>query len=116
VLDDPTQPDFVLGVQRYLAIERRVITGTPQTVADRILCFKKAIGEFGTLLYTRHDWVETRLLDVILDVWSRRIVGWHIAERESADVAAGLITRTCCEGNVDPCGLVLHSRPCSGWV
>jgi len=45
----------------------------------------------------------------IMDVWSRRIVGWQIAERESADVAAELITRTCSEGNVDPRGLVLHS-------
>ena len=45
----------------------------------------------------------------IMDVWSRRIVGWQIAERESADVAAELISRTCSEGNVDPRGLVLHS-------
>ena len=48
-------------------------------------------------------------LYLILDVWSRRIVGWHIAERESADVAAALITRICSEGNVDSRGLVLHS-------
>ena len=48
-------------------------------------------------------------LYLIMDVWSRRIVGWQIAERESADVAAELITRTCSEGNVDPRGLVLHS-------
>jgi transposase InsO family protein len=48
-------------------------------------------------------------LYLILDVWSRRIVGWHIAERESADVAAALITRTCSETNVDSRGLVLHS-------
>ncbi len=45
----------------------------------------------------------------IMDVWSRRIVGWQIAERESADVAAELISRACSEGNVDPRGLVLHS-------
>ena len=48
-------------------------------------------------------------LYLILDVWSRRIVGWHIAERESADVAAALITRTCSEGNIESRGLVLHS-------
>jgi len=48
-------------------------------------------------------------LYLIMDVWSRRIVGWHIAECESADVAATLITRSCSEGNVDPRGLVLHS-------
>src|SRR5215471_20061067 len=48
-------------------------------------------------------------LYLILDVWSRRIVGWRIAERESADVAAALVTQTCSNGNIDPRGLVLHS-------
>ena len=48
-------------------------------------------------------------LYLIMDVWSRRIVGWRIAERESADVAAALITQSCSEDNVDPRGLVLHS-------
>ncbi len=48
-------------------------------------------------------------LYLFMDVWSRRIVGWRIAERESADVAAALITQSCCEGNIDPRGLVLHS-------
>jgi transposase InsO family protein len=60
-------------------------------------------------------WLPTTLrgaylyLYLIMDVWSRRIVGWQIAERETADVAATLISRTCSEGNVDPRGLVLHS-------
>jgi len=60
-------------------------------------------------------WLPTTLrgaylyLYLIMDVWSRRIVGWQIAERETADVAATLIRRTCAEGNVDPLGLVLHS-------
>ena len=48
-------------------------------------------------------------LYLIMDVWSRRIVGWRIAERESADVAAALISESCSKGNVDPRGLVLHS-------
>jgi transposase InsO family protein len=48
-------------------------------------------------------------LYLIVDVWSRRIVGWHIAESESADIAATLMKQACSEGNVDPRGLVLHS-------
>lgn len=48
-------------------------------------------------------------LYLIMDVWSRRIVGWQIAERQSAEVAAALISRTCSEGKIDPRGLVLHS-------
>lgn len=48
-------------------------------------------------------------LYLILDVWSRRIVGWRIAECESADIAAALMRQTCSADNVDPRGLVLHS-------
>jgi putative transposase len=48
-------------------------------------------------------------LYLIMDVWSRRIVGWRIAERESAEVAAALVTQACADGNVNPRGLVLHS-------
>lgn len=48
-------------------------------------------------------------LYLIMDVWSRCIVGWRIAERESADIAAALMAQSCAEGNVDPRGLVLHS-------
>jgi putative transposase len=46
---------------------------------------------------------------LIMDACSRRIVGWRIAERESADIAAALITNTRSEGNIDPRGLALHS-------
>lgn len=62
-----------------------------------------------------HTWLPTTVrgsylyLYLILDVWSRRIAGWHIAPCECADVAAALISRTCSEGNVDARGLVLHS-------
>jgi putative transposase len=48
-------------------------------------------------------------LYLMMDVWSRRIVGWRIAERESALIAAELVTQACRDGNVDPRGLVLHS-------
>jgi putative transposase len=48
-------------------------------------------------------------LYLIMDVWSRRIVGWEIFERESAAHAAELFARTCSEAGLDPKGLVLHS-------
>jgi putative transposase len=48
-------------------------------------------------------------LYLVMDVWSRRIVGWRIADGDSADIAADLITQACRDGNVDPRGLVLHS-------
>jgi putative transposase len=48
-------------------------------------------------------------LYLVMDVWSRRIVGSIVAERESADIAADLIQRVCRDGRIDPRGLVLHS-------
>jgi putative transposase len=48
-------------------------------------------------------------LYLVLDVWSRRIVGWHVHERESPDVAANMIQRICEQAGIDPKGLVLHS-------
>jgi transposase InsO family protein len=48
-------------------------------------------------------------LYLVLDVWSRRIVGWDVHEREGADEAAALIRRICAKTGIDPKGLVLHS-------
>jgi len=48
-------------------------------------------------------------LYLVIDVWSRRIVGWEIHDEESAERAAMLIQRICTESGIDPTGLVLHS-------
>jgi putative transposase len=48
-------------------------------------------------------------LYLVLDVWSRCIVGWEVHEHEVATHAATLIQRICAERGVDPKGLVLHS-------
>ena len=57
--DFPGQPDSELSTGRCL--ERLVIAGTPQSVADQILEFRHAVGAFGTLLYTGHDWSDAAL-------------------------------------------------------
>jgi putative transposase len=48
-------------------------------------------------------------LYLIMDVWSRRIVGWRIAANESATIAAELVTQICRDGSLDARGLILHS-------
>jgi transposase InsO family protein len=48
-------------------------------------------------------------LYMVMDVWSRRIVGWRVTDADSAEIAAELVTQACREGNVDSRGLVLHS-------
>jgi len=48
-------------------------------------------------------------LYVILDVYSRYVVGWMVAERESAALAKHLIAETMGKEHVDPTSLTLHA-------
>ena len=48
-------------------------------------------------------------LYLVMDIWSRKIVGWAVHERESADYAAGLIREAALREGVDERQLVLHS-------
>jgi transposase InsO family protein len=48
-------------------------------------------------------------LYLIMDIWSRKIVGWNVYDVESADLAAALFTATCHTQQLDPCGIVLHA-------
>jgi len=48
-------------------------------------------------------------LYLVMDVWSRRIVGWEVHDDETAEHAARLIHRICTETGVNLTGLVLHS-------
>jgi transposase InsO family protein len=46
---------------------------------------------------------------MILDVWSRKIVGAQVHDEESADLAAQLFGATCRKQGIDPDGVVLHA-------
>ena len=48
-------------------------------------------------------------LYLVMDVWSRRIIGWTVDEYESAATAAALAARLCGEQCVVPGSLVLHA-------
>jgi len=46
---------------------------------------------------------------VILDVYSRYVVGWMIAEQESAELAEQLIAETCANQGIEPGQLTIHA-------
>ena len=48
-------------------------------------------------------------LYVILDIFSRYVVGWMVAERESAELAQRLIGETCRKQNIAPDQLTIHA-------
>jgi alkanesulfonate monooxygenase SsuD/methylene tetrahydromethanopterin reductase-like flavin-dependent oxidoreductase (luciferase family) len=76
--DEPGAPAGELELERTL--ERLVIAGTPDRVADEILAFRERVGPFGTLLYTGHDWVDPALARTSMElmrseVWPRVLAG-----------------------------------------
>ena len=48
-------------------------------------------------------------LYVILDIYSRYVVGWLVAEQESSELAQALIAETCAKQGIHPGQLILHS-------
>ena len=53
------QPEEDLNVETI--VEQLVIHGTPDEVTDKILAFREEVGDFGTLLYAGHDWMDEKL-------------------------------------------------------
>jgi alkanesulfonate monooxygenase SsuD/methylene tetrahydromethanopterin reductase-like flavin-dependent oxidoreductase (luciferase family) len=56
---DPNLPDSAITLDRLL--DELVITGTVDQVVEQLLAFHEQVGNFGTLLYSCHDWVDPRL-------------------------------------------------------
>lgn len=48
-------------------------------------------------------------LYLVMDIYSRKIVGWQVHDRESNDLAADLMTDICLRENIDRHQIVLHS-------
>ena len=69
--DFPGQPDSELSRRRCL--ERLVIAGTPESVADQILAFRNEVGAFGTLLYTGHDWADPALARRSMELMAKEV-------------------------------------------
>jgi alkanesulfonate monooxygenase SsuD/methylene tetrahydromethanopterin reductase-like flavin-dependent oxidoreductase (luciferase family) len=56
---DQSQPDAEITPD-YVT-QRLVIAGTVDSVVDQLLAFRATTGDFGTLLYACHDWVDPAL-------------------------------------------------------
>ncbi len=55
----PDQPDDQVTLEQSL--ETQVIAGTVDSVVEQILALRELVGDFGTLLYTGHDWMDPTL-------------------------------------------------------
>lgn len=70
--DDPSMPDDKLTLDNVL--DRLVIFGTPDEVADKILAFREEVGPFGTLLYAGHDWRDVMLAKTSMRLMAERVI------------------------------------------
>ena len=48
-------------------------------------------------------------LYLVVDMWSRKIVGWTVEQHESMELSSALVQQMCDELEVDPKGIVLHA-------
>jgi putative transposase len=71
---------------------------------DEILDVHKALDEMAVI-----DPDLAELVEIILDVFSRYVVGWMVAPRESAELARKLIEETCEKQNIEPGQVGLHA-------
>ena len=56
---EPDMPDEAITPE-YVT-QRLVLAGTVDSVVDQLLAFREQVGDFGTLLYAGHDWMDAAL-------------------------------------------------------
>jgi alkanesulfonate monooxygenase SsuD/methylene tetrahydromethanopterin reductase-like flavin-dependent oxidoreductase (luciferase family) len=54
--------------------EKLVIAGTVNSVVDQILAFQEQVGEFGTLVYACHDWVDAKLGKRSMELMAQKVM------------------------------------------
>ena len=79
---DPALPDEAVTLDYVL--DSLVICGTVDAVVEQLLAFRATIGDFGTLLYAGHDWV-----DAALARRSMELMATEVMPRVNAAIAAG---------------------------
>lgn len=79
---DQSQPDSEITPD-YLT-RKLVIAGTVDSVVDQLLAFREQVGDFGTLLYACHDWI-----DPALSKRSMQLMAQEVMPRVNAAIASG---------------------------
>ena len=78
---DQSQPDSEITADTITT--KLVIAGTVNSVVDQILAFRETTGDFGTLLYPCHDW-----LDPVLGRRSMQLMAEQVMPRVNAAIGA----------------------------
>lgn len=86
-------------------LRRHPIYQAPELVAQR----PNEVWSWDLTKLKGHTKFEYFHLYVMLDIYSRRVVGWMVAERESGTLAATFIQDCCAREHVTPGSLTIHS-------
>ena len=57
-----------------LPVGNLVITGTVDSVFEQIVLFRERVGNFGTLVYAGHDWVDPRLARRSMELMATKVM------------------------------------------
>lgn len=87
------QPDEEITLDYVL--DRLVLTGTPDSVAEQVLALREETGDFGELVYAGLDWVEPDLGRRSMELMAEQVMpkvnhALGSAARREADVGAGV--------------------------
>jgi alkanesulfonate monooxygenase SsuD/methylene tetrahydromethanopterin reductase-like flavin-dependent oxidoreductase (luciferase family) len=69
---DRAMPDSAVTLD-YVT-DSLVLCGTVNSVVDQILKFRDKVGDFGTLLYPGHDWVDARLAKRSMELMAEKVM------------------------------------------
>lgn len=69
---DPGMPDSAITPD-YVT-RRLVIAGTVDSVVEQILAFREQVGDFGTLVYACHDWMDPALAKRSMELFATEVM------------------------------------------
>ena len=69
---DLSMPDEAVTVE--YALDSLVIAGSVNSVVDQLLKFREKTGDFGTLLYCGHDWVDPKLAKRSMELMAEQVM------------------------------------------
>jgi alkanesulfonate monooxygenase SsuD/methylene tetrahydromethanopterin reductase-like flavin-dependent oxidoreductase (luciferase family) len=89
---DQNAPDETVTIEGI--VNDLVIWGTPDKVTDALLAFREETGDFGTLLYASHDWVDkalsVRSMELMVDKVMPAVNSAIATVRSGADARRGV--------------------------
>ena len=62
------------AVTHEYVMDSLVIAGTVDSVVDQLLAFRETVGDFGTLVYAGHDWVDPGLAKRSMELMATEVM------------------------------------------